>query len=103
MTSGKGPGLFRRLLAALGGVFERGILGKSSHDSMKQFTGSDQYWDRAIAAQLGWPRKPPPRPDPGPSRPSADAPGRPGPGVRDTVRRASEPELGPVPGLTRRS
>jgi hypothetical protein len=98
MTSRKGQGLFGRLLAALGGVFERGILGKSSHEYMKQFAGSDQYWDRAIAAQLGWPQKPPPRPDPGPSRPSAEAFVRAGPGVRDTVRRPSEPEHGPVPG-----
>lgn len=32
---------------------------------MKQFTGSDEYWDNAIAAQRDWAEKQPPKPDPG--------------------------------------
>ena len=63
MTSHESPGFLRRILTALGGALKREILGKSSHDYVKQFTGSDEYWDRAIAAQRGWPQKQPPRPD----------------------------------------
>lgn len=51
------PGLFRRFLAAIGGALRRGILGKADPNYMKQFTGSDGYWDRTIAAQRGWPRE----------------------------------------------
>jgi hypothetical protein len=63
MTGQESPGLLRRMLTALCGALERGILGKSSHEYMKQFTGSDEYWARAIAAQRGWPQKQPPKPD----------------------------------------
>jgi hypothetical protein len=52
LTSQEKQGLWRRMRTAL----IRAILGKSSHDYMKQFTGSDEYCKRAIAAQLGWPR-----------------------------------------------
>lgn len=55
MTSPKGPRMMGRVLAALGNA----LLGKTSHDHMKQFTGSDEYWDRAMAAELGWPQKQP--------------------------------------------
>lgn len=51
------PGFLRRVLTALGDALKRGILGKSTHSSMKQFNGSEEYWDRAIAAQRGWPQK----------------------------------------------
>ena len=64
MTSPEGPGFLRRLLRALGGALQRGILGKAADDHLKQFTGSDEYWDRVIAAQLGWPRQQPPQADP---------------------------------------
>jgi hypothetical protein len=50
-------GAFRRFLAALGGALRRGILGKADRNYTKQFTGSDGYWDRVIAAQRGWPRE----------------------------------------------
>ena len=50
-------GAFRRFLAALGGALRRGILGKSDRPYSKQFTGSDGYWERVIAAQRGWPRE----------------------------------------------
>jgi hypothetical protein len=55
------PRLWRRLWRALGGGLKRAILGKSSHAYMKQFTGSDEYWNSAIAAQRGWPRRKPDR------------------------------------------
>lgn len=60
MTTPESSGFWRRILAALG----RGLLGKASDGYMKQFTGSDEYWDRAIAAQLGWPKKQPANPGP---------------------------------------
>jgi hypothetical protein len=40
------------------------MLGKSSHDYAKRFTGSDEYWDRAIAAQVACSQNQPPKPDP---------------------------------------
>jgi hypothetical protein len=51
MTSHENRPLLGRILSVVGGALKRGILGKSSHDYMKQFTGSDEYWDRAIAAR----------------------------------------------------
>ena len=63
MTSHENPGLLRRIFTALGGALKRGILGKSSHDYMKQSTGSDEYFDRAIAAQRGRSQKQPPKPE----------------------------------------
>jgi len=80
MTSYESSGLVRRILTALGGALKRGILGRSTHDYMKQFAGSDEYWDRVIAAQLGWPQK----------------------SVRDTARHPPEPEFEPVHGWTKR-
>jgi hypothetical protein len=53
------PGFFHRTLMAFGGALRRGIQGKSSHDYMKQFGGNAEYWERAIAGQLGWPRQQP--------------------------------------------
>jgi hypothetical protein len=53
-----------RMLTALGHALKRGILGKSSNDYMKQFTGSDQYWDEVVAAQNGWLQKQVPLADP---------------------------------------
>ena len=63
MTSHESPGYLRRMWTALRSALKRGDLGKSSHDYMKQFTGSDEYWDRAIAAQLGWPQEQSQQPD----------------------------------------
>jgi hypothetical protein len=63
MTSHETPGYLRRMWTALRSALKRGVLGKSSHDYMKQFTGSDEYWDRVIAAQLGWPQEQPQQPD----------------------------------------
>ena len=103
MTSPEDQGFFGRFLAALGRALQRGILGRSGHDYMKQFSGSDRYWDRALAAQLGWLQKPPPPRDRVRFRPSGDAVVSAGPGVRGAARRPPEPERGPVPGLTGRS
>jgi hypothetical protein len=58
MTDHKKLGFWRRFWAAC----KRGLLGKSGHDYMKQFTGDDEYWAEAIAAQH-WPRTPPSDPD----------------------------------------
>jgi hypothetical protein len=59
MTGQESPGLLRRVLTALGGALGGGLLGKSAHDHTKQLTGGDEYWRRAVAAQLGWPRRRP--------------------------------------------
>src|SRR5437867_5177230 len=99
MKNREGPGLWRRLWTALGSALRRRILGKSSHDYMKQFTGGDDdYWDRAIAAQRGWPHK---APAPVRLSRSANALKRARPSVRDTAGRPSEPELQPVLNQTR--
>lgn len=52
MNSSTRPGWLRRTCIAV----RRVILGKSSREYMKQFTGSDEYFDEAIAAQKGWPQ-----------------------------------------------
>jgi hypothetical protein len=67
MTNHETPGILRRTWLALGDALKRGILGKSAQAYMQQFTGSDEYWDRVIAAQRGWPKEPAPQPgfDPG--------------------------------------
>lgn len=57
MKDRKGKGSFRRALAASGGVLLRWIPGKSGNGYLRRFTGDDEYWERAIAAQLGWPRE----------------------------------------------
>jgi hypothetical protein len=57
MTSHESPRLLHRMLTALGSGLQRRILGRSSHQYMKQFCGSDAYWDRVIAAQLDWSRR----------------------------------------------
>jgi hypothetical protein len=59
MTSHERPGLFRRILEAFDGALKGRVLGKS----MNHFSGSDEYWHRVIAAQLGWPQKQPPQRD----------------------------------------
>ena len=79
MTSHETAGVLRRALAALGSALKRGILGKSAHDYTKQFTGSDAYWDRVIAAQQGWPRQETPQPDAVRIRSSSDVVMRSGP------------------------
>lgn len=80
MTSHESPGLLRRAWTALGVALRRVLLGKSSPDYLKQFTGGDEYWDRAIAAQLGWPQERP----------------------RNAAVRPSEPQYEPVHGWTKR-
>jgi len=36
-------------------AIRRLILGKADPDYVARFAGDEQYWDEAIAAQLGWP------------------------------------------------
>ena len=102
MTSHESSGLWRRIVTALGGALSRGILGKSTHDSTGHFTGSDRYWDRAIAAQLGWPQEQLPGPDPvsppGPAHAAMHA----RPRIRGTGRRTPDSGYEPVHGWTRR-
>jgi hypothetical protein len=59
MTSSAKHGWLRRTWTAV----KRGLLGKSSREYMKQFTGSDEYFDEAIAAQRGWPQQHSSKPD----------------------------------------
>jgi hypothetical protein len=70
--------LLRRLVTAVGYWCRRGILGRSSWDYLKQYTGSDAYWDNMLAAQRGECR--PPTPKPIPVRPRAHEPLTPEPG-----------------------
>jgi hypothetical protein len=86
MTSHESPGSLRRLWAALGSALTRCILGKSGHDSMRQFAASDEYWGRAIAAQLGCPQNQPPLPDPDRFRNSGHVAVPGGASARDTSR-----------------
>jgi hypothetical protein len=91
MTSHENRGFLHRMLIALGRALRRGILGKSGHDYMKQFSASDVYWEREIAAQLGWPQRQPAKSDPGRFRSSGDA-----------VVRAPDSDYEPVHGWTKR-
>jgi hypothetical protein len=64
MTNPEGDSFWRRIVTALGRALERALLGKSAPSYTKQFTGSDEYWERALAAQAGWPRQQAPQPAP---------------------------------------
>jgi len=56
MTSNATQGFVRRCLDAC----KRALLGKSGRMFLEQhLKGNKDYWDRAAAAQLGWPQKPP--------------------------------------------
>jgi hypothetical protein len=48
-------GFLRRVLTTIAGVLKRGVPGKSGRGYMQQFSGDNEYWDRVIAAQRGWP------------------------------------------------
>ncbi len=102
MTSHESPGFLHRMLSALGRALRRGILGKSSHDYMKQFSGSDEYWDRVIAAQVGWPEKQLPKPDPNRIHSSDHAVVHARPGVRSSAPSPPQPDYEPVHGWTKR-
>lgn len=52
MANHERPGLLGRGFRALARALKRGILGKSSHDYMKQFTGGDEHWNNLSAAPL---------------------------------------------------
>jgi hypothetical protein len=50
------PGLLKRSLCAI----QRAVLGKSSGAFLEHLTGSNEYWNRVLAAQAGWPQQSPP-------------------------------------------
>jgi hypothetical protein len=50
----KSSGPFGRLLRSLGRALERGILGRSTHEYRKKFTGDDEFWEGVLAAEAGW-------------------------------------------------
>lgn len=52
MTNQGRPGFLRRAAMAVGSALQRAILGKSGRQYTKRLSGSDAYWDRAIAAQM---------------------------------------------------
>ena len=89
-AGGRGP--WRRIVGTLVRALQRGILGKSGN----RFTGSERYWDRVIAAQLGWPEQyaPPSAPacSPSASRPTQSN----GPSAPVTPGRPSEPQHEPA-------
>src|SRR5690242_10769611 len=95
-------GFLHRLWWAVGGALKRGILGKSAHDYMKQFGGSDAYWDRVVAAQQGWPLKQSPNPGPDSTRGVGNGDLGSRPPAPHTARSLPEPEEEPVHGWTRR-
>jgi hypothetical protein len=102
MTKDESPGFLHRMMMALGSALKRAILGRSTHAYMKQFSGSDEYWDRVIAAQLGWPQKQPPKPDPDRVRNSGDAVVPVSPSVRGNGPSPPESDYEPVHGWTKR-
>jgi hypothetical protein len=68
----KSSGLIGRLVSSLGRALERGILGRSTHEYRKKFTGNDEFWQGVLAAQAGWQQNQPRGPDPRRFRRPAD-------------------------------
>lgn len=94
-------GFWRRACSAVGSVLKRGIQGKAGTAYMRQFTGDDEYWDRVIAAQLGWPGESTHGPDSAPSTSSGGAASSRGdPGLWDAARSHTEPGYELVYGWT---
>jgi hypothetical protein len=56
------------MLVRFGEALQRGILGKANPMHLSEMTGSDEYEERAIAAQLGWPAREPGPPSGGDPR-----------------------------------
>ena len=61
MATEKSSGLFGRFWRSL----KRGILGRSTHQYRKKFTGNDEFWAGVLAAEAGWQQKQPRGPDSG--------------------------------------
>jgi hypothetical protein len=40
----------------IGSRLRRALLGKAWEQSFRHYAGSDEYWNEAISAELGWPR-----------------------------------------------
>jgi hypothetical protein len=56
MNSPKGQGPVASALRRLGRTLKRAILGKSTFEYLSEIAGGDEYWDRIIAAEQGWPQ-----------------------------------------------
>ncbi len=100
MRDREGAGFWRRTLAAVGGVLLRGIQGKSGNGYLRRFAGDGEYWERAIAAQRGWPGEGPEGTEPHPSVSPSGAASSERPNGQDDVGRPGERE--PVYGWTKR-
>lgn len=98
MTNPEQPGPLRRLLTALGRALGGAILGRASPAHMRQFAAGDEYWEKVVAAQLGWPREL--RARPGLTRSNTSRHTNQSSVPR--YRRTSEPEYEPVHGWTKR-
>src|SRR5262245_12230892 len=48
----------RGALRTMWAVLKRTILGRSDPKYLSRVAGDEQYWDEAVAAQLGWPGEP---------------------------------------------
>jgi hypothetical protein len=72
MTSPKHQGPVASVLGRIWRALKRAILGKSTYEYLSEIAGGDEYWDRMIAAEQGWPEASPslekargPRPESG--------------------------------------
>ncbi len=102
MRDREGAGFWRRALAAASGVLLRGIQGKSGNGYLTRFAGDEEYWERAIAAQLGWPGEGPRGTEPHPSGSPGGAASGERPDGRDAAGHRPESEYEPVYGWTKR-
>jgi hypothetical protein len=102
MTSHEKPGFLRRLLNALGRALRRGLLGKSSHAYLKQFTDNGDDGDRASATQRGRPEPQASQPEPAPRRRPDTAAVHAAPGLPGAARRVPESDSEPVHGWSER-
>ncbi len=101
MRDREGAGFWRRALAAAGGVLLRGIQGKSGNGYRRRFAGDEEYWERAIAAQRGWPGEGPEGTEPHPAGGPGGASSGECPNGQDAAGRRG-PEHEPVYGWTKR-
>jgi hypothetical protein len=74
------PSSLRWKVSEFGKALRRRVLGKSAPEYLSRLTGDNEYRDRAVAAQMGWPQGQP----------------------RDLGKKGLEPEYEPVFGLPKR-
>lgn len=96
------PGPWSRLWTACTRALTRGVRAISVYDPAKRLTGSNEYWEQAIAAQLGWPEQLLPNRHPTPPASMDDLLLQDGPPSRASASGPAEPEFEPVHGWTRR-